>query len=366
MTEKTQTITAMNDVIAEHPVLEPLTEVSYQSGNDELAERLIELRAWLGDDLSDLEEVISDFTQQGKEPDSHLGWQAAAHLLERPGKRIRPMCVLLAARLGGLEMTKAVRNVAVSCEMVHAATLLHDDVIDEGTERRGATASRVVYGNSASILAGDQLFVEALRLVEQTGHGSLLSSLLGVIGEMIAAEALQLKKRGHFDPDRQAYLDVLHGKTAALFRWGLKAGGQLAGLGQESLEILAEIGVKLGIAFQLVDDIIDLEEESVLTGKDALADLRQGKMTWPFLVACEEDKSIEADMKALVSGEKTLEDVDLNQLIQRIHDTGAVEATRRFARQQGSDADELLARLPEGRARDALKVVIQTAIKRAR
>jgi octaprenyl-diphosphate synthase len=366
MAEKTQSVAALNEVVTEHPVLDPLTKVSYRRGNDDLAERLIELRQWLNDDLTDLEELITNFTEHGQQEDSHLGWQAASHLLERPGKRIRPMCVLLAARLGGLPMTKAVRNVAVACEMVHAATLLHDDVIDEGTERRGHTASRLVYGNSASILAGDQLFVEALRLVEQTGRMDLLSSLLGVISEMIAAEALQLERRGRFKPDRQAYLDVLHGKTAALFRWGLRAGGALAGLSEEELQTLGRIGDNLGIAFQLIDDLIDLDGDPETTGKDALADLRQGKMTWPFLLACEESEEIRTELYGLVSGEVALEDADLPALIQNIRDCGAIEGTRQFACQQGDDADRDLEKLPAGRARQALELVIQTAIKRAR
>ena len=120
-----------------HPVLTPLSSVSRREGQAALAARLLELQQWLGADLSELEGKINAFVATGSETEGetpHLAWRSAAHLLKVPGKRIRPMCVLLSARVGGLAMTPAVRDLAVACELVHAATLLHDDVIDEGTE----------------------------------------------------------------------------------------------------------------------------------------------------------------------------------------------------------------------------------------
>src|SRR5690606_25678383 len=185
-----------------------------------------------------------------------------------------------------------VRDLAVACELVHAATLLHDDVIDEGTERRGAPAARVIYGNSASVLAGDALFTEALRLVGRAGVPGLLDELLTVIAEMVDAEALQLERRGRLDLSREAYLRVIRGKTATLFRWALRAGGGAAGLGAGQVDALGEAGASLGLAFQLTDDLLDLDGDPAVTGKDALADLRQGKVTWPVILACEREPDL--------------------------------------------------------------------------
>src|SRR5690606_29233929 len=180
----------------------------------------------LEDDLTRLDRELEELSAAATcAPD--LAKQAAVHLIGRPGKRIRPVCVLLGARLAGLPAAVDLGAAAVACELVHAATLLHDDVIDEGTERRGAPAARTVYGNSASILAGDYLLVEALERVSRAGADStpparrmeLMQSLLHTIAQMVAAEALQLEQRGRFRPALDSYLRVIEGKTASLFRW---------------------------------------------------------------------------------------------------------------------------------------------------
>ncbi|HET6343308.1 MAG TPA: polyprenyl synthetase family protein, partial [Myxococcota bacterium] len=277
--------------VNEEAVLTPLATVSSREGIEPLAARLLDLRAWLGDDLASLEDALQrlEETSPGGGLPGQRVRRAAQHLLGLPGKRIRPLCVLLAARLGGRVMDAGLRDLAVACELVHAATLLHDDVIDDSRERRGAPAARVLFGNSASILAGDHLLVEALRLVQGTGHGALLSDLLDVIARMVAAEALQLERRGSFQPDRGIYLEVIRGKTAALFGWGLRAGGTVAGLSADALAALEQVGLSLGMAFQLVDDVLDLEGDPQVTGKEALVDVREGKLTWPVILASERD-----------------------------------------------------------------------------
>ncbi|HSI05912.1 MAG TPA: polyprenyl synthetase family protein, partial [Myxococcota bacterium] len=183
------------------PVLDPLANVARANGVDALAERLEELKALLADDLMQIELAIQGIDAEVREPmadrrvptaDGLLARRAARQLLDRPGKRIRPLCVLLAARMGGRSLDGVVRNLAVACEIVHAATLLHDDVLDQGDERRGAATARLIYGNSASILGGDHLLVEALKLVDGANEPTLLRSLLQVISEMVHAEAIQL------------------------------------------------------------------------------------------------------------------------------------------------------------------------------
>jgi octaprenyl-diphosphate synthase len=350
-------------------VLEPLAEVSRRNDLDVLALRLLELRDWLQDDLGDLEEAIASVEDGAGSP--HLGRQAALHLMRRPGKRVRPLCVILAARLGGVPMNRSVRDLAVACEVVHAATLLHDDVIDEGLERRGAEAARVRFGNSASVLGGDHLLIEALRLVEETQRrlppeGPRLPSMLDTISQMVAAEALQLEHCGRFDPSREAYLEVICGKTAVMFQWGLEAGGVLAGLNEQARGCLARAGLAMGTAFQLVDDVLDLDGDPAVIGKDVLVDLREGKLTWPFILAAERDPGFVDLVSSVVARPEGPTPQEAAWIVGCVRETGALDDTRRFAARRGEAARAELRQLPEGQARESLEILLDAIIGRSR
>lgn len=351
------------------PVLDPLVSVARAHGVDPLADRLEELKQFVVDDLTAIEYAIggidAEVRNQG-DSEGMLARKAARHLLDSPGKRIRPLCVLLSARLGGRSLDAVVRNLAVACEIVHAATLLHDDVLDQGEQRRGAATARMVYGNSASILGGDHLLIEALKMVESCNEPALLRSLMGVISEMVHAEAIQLEQRERFRPDRDVYLKVIHGKTAALFRWGLAAGGMVAGLNSDALTHLARVGDALGMAFQLVDDVIDLEGFVSGTGKTPLADLRDGKLTWPVIVAAEKDAELARDLEEYVRVATADDDERARGLARRIAATGALAVTRAYAEHQGEIASAELARVPAGAARDAIALVVRDAIRRSK
>ncbi len=371
MRETTEASTVNRSVLGRGPggvvtrdVLEPLRAVSARAGLTPLATRLAEIRLWLADDLRGLERDL-----EGPRSDHEdLARRAASHLLGRPGKRIRPLCVFLASRAGGRAVEpQVVRDLAVAAELVHAATLLHDDVIDQGMERRGAPTARVLYGNPASVLGGDHLLVEALRRVRGCESASLLGGLLDVIGEMIAAEALQLERRGAFEPDREVYDRVVDGKTAALFRWAMVAGGTVGGLSSAEVSALAAAGSALGFAFQLVDDALDLSGDPRVIGKDGLLDLREGKLTWPLIIACEREPALGAALAAVADTPERLDDPHFRaQLRTRLLATGCVEATKARARGLADEARRKLGRLPAGPAREALAAVVAVAVERAR
>lgn len=340
--------------------LTPLANAARRNGVDELATRLVELRDWLADDLDALEQAV---TAVHAATALDLAEQSAAWLLGRPGKRIRPLCVMLAARLGGRGLDRTVRDLALAAELVHAATLLHDDVIDEGESRRGAPAARVLYGNSASILGGDHLLTLALRRVAGSAPHDVLVALLDVIGQMVRAEAVQLERRGRFEPSREAYLDVIEGKTAALFRWGFWAGGTVGGLSEPALEALSAAGLALGMAFQLVDDAIDLEHDTGDSGKTPFADLREGKLTWPLVIAVERDPGLTEEIRMRISEGGAGIDA---ALVARVRRTGGIEATRVFAAEQAAMAAGHLEKLPGGPACRALQTVVATALRRSK
>ena len=160
-------------------VLRPMISSADRVGLAELGQRLVDIRAFMEDDLNQLETDIGEtWTELRTRSD-----RAARHILSLPGKRIRPLCVLLAARMNGLSMTPAIRSVSLACELVHAAPLLHDDVLDQGTERRGLTTARLLFGNSASVLGGDHLLVNALRRVNLSTSSDITQSLLDCIAQ---------------------------------------------------------------------------------------------------------------------------------------------------------------------------------------
>src|SRR5580658_8326919 len=192
------------------PVLAQLTEVCEVRGLPGLHDKLSTLQALVSEDLAELYAALAEIPRGAS-----LVHRSAHHLLDLGGKRLRPLCVLLAARTGETRGGPAVRDLAVAVELVHSATLLHDDVVDAGDIRRGQPTARVMYGNAASIFAGDWLLIEAMKRVRRAAVPGTLDHLLGIIEEMIFAEALQLAGRGRINTDRAAYFRVVEGKTAA-------------------------------------------------------------------------------------------------------------------------------------------------------
>jgi len=324
-----------------------------------LSARLRELRTWIAADLADVESDLGPL-ERGDTP-VH---QAAEHLLGLGGKRLRPMCVALAAR-AGLGFSRAARDLAVAAELVHNATLLHDDVVDVGELRRGAPTARVLYGNAASVFAGDWLLVEALMRVRRTGLGDVLERALGVLAEMLEGEALQLARRGRIDATMDDYLRVVRGKTASLFRWAMYAGARAGSLEPGDCEALEGFGAKLGVAFQVVDDVLDVDGEASLLGKELLGDLREGKLTYPLLVALERRPSLRVELGEALSGEAVELSPELaRRAAQAMKETGACEEGRAYAERLLREAVSSLRGLPERPAVQALETVAQTIASR--
>jgi octaprenyl-diphosphate synthase len=344
------------------PVLTTLADTTQRNRVTDVATRLAEMRDWLADDLTDLEHDLSHVIA---DPQADLAWSAAEYLLQKAGKRVRPICVMLAAQMGGRAFDHEVKQIAICAELVHAATLMHDDVIDQGEDRRGRPTARMVYGNAASVLGGDHLLVGALQRVHTADPG-LTGSLLGVIADMVHAEALQLELRKSFKPDRNLYRQVVEGKTAALFRWALEAGGRLGRLTPDHAALLGEVGANLGMTFQLVDDKLDLCGNPKETGKDTCLDLREGKLTWPMILAAERSPRLLLRLGHFASSDQELDLSEMTQMVKEIRDTGAIEDTQAEAERFAQLAADALEKLPLGRAHNALRAVIQTALYRSR
>src|SRR5512138_2796718 len=229
---------------------------------------------------------------------------AARHLVSAGGKRIRPMVTLLACGACGGEMRRAV-PFAVAAELTHSATLLHDDVIDDGPVRRGQPASRVIWGNAVSVLSGDWLLTRALEIVSrEPAHRAALAPLLATMRRLVEGEVLQLSLRGTFAATERQYLDVVIGKTGSLFGWAAAAGAWSAGLTGRIPEALARFGEGVGIAFQLVDDALDYAADPQLLGKRLGTDLAEGKATLPLIRACAGRPALRERLAQLACGDE--------------------------------------------------------------
>jgi octaprenyl-diphosphate synthase len=304
------------------------------------AERqLADIRSFLEEDLAGIEQDL-----EALEIGPTAMHASAGHLLGLGGKRLRPVCVALAARVGG-GFSAAARDLAVAAELVHSATLLHDDVVDLGAERRGAPAARLVYGNAASIFAGDWLLVEALVRVRRSGHDELLDRALGVLSEMLEAEAAQLDRRGRLDATEADYFRIVRGKTASLFRWALHAGATAGGLGQKGAELLERFGERLGVAFQLTDDLLDVDGDPTALGKEIHADLREGKATYPLIHAMARAPELSALLARALSERGGVDAGLAGVVVKTMHATGAIEQTRRVAERFVQEAEDALIEL---------------------
>ncbi|HVS66645.1 MAG TPA: polyprenyl synthetase family protein [Thermoanaerobaculia bacterium] len=341
-------------------VLVRLRELCTARGLDRLASSLTDLGELVSADMSQLEEELLAVRSHRR-----LSEKAASHLLDTGGKRVRPLCVALASRVGA-GFTPAALDLAVAVELVHHATLLHDDVVDLAPARRGRPTARVEFGNAASIFAGDWLLIEALFRVRRSGIDELIDSLLHTIAAMIDAESLQLELRGRLDTDRDSYFEIAEGKSATLFRWALGAGGRAGGLGPDHCLALEEFGNHLGVAFQLVDDLLDLTGEPSETGKALFTDLREGKMTYPVIVALERHPALATLLQAVIDGGERTEQPLATAIRELLQQSGAIEESRACAAERVEKAGRALRRLPKTEATAALAMVAESTVRRTR
>lgn len=314
-----------------------------------------EVSALLADALPALEEALARATAGPRPLD-----EAARHLVLAGGKRVRPLSALLVASACSGAPGRAL-PLAAAAELVHSATLLHDDVIDEGEVRRGRPASRVRFGNLVSVLAGDWLLVRALELVEQSGVPGTMPDLLGTLQALIGGEVAQMEARGRDDLGVDGYLRIVEGKTASLFAFACRAGARSAGARPAVVDAAGRFGGHVGIAFQIVDNVLDLEKEPERVGKRLGADLGEGKTTLPLALALTEDASrLGALLPAARAG-----DADAAREVARLPSVrrGCARARAYAADRSGAALRELGA-LPPSVARELLGAIVAELVDR--
>lgn len=318
-----------------------------------LQARLAAVHSLLGDDLVWVEQALAEATSDGPMPAT----AAARHLVARGGKRVRPLALLLSAACFG-PITPVARELSVVAELVHSATLLHDDVVDEGNERRGSSAARLLWGNGISVLGGDLLLVHALSRA-LTHAPEVMPDLVATLRQLVEGEIIQLRGRTELDVSEATYERILRGKTASLFSWATRTGARLGGAGRRDQERLGCFGERLGIAFQLVDDVLDYSGEQ--TGKTLLADLTEGKLTLPLVLAVARVPELLEPLSRIHAGDR--EPVD--QVSRVVVECGACDEVRRRACEHTRRAVDELETLVPGPARTLLEGVAYQLAERA-
>jgi len=315
-------------------------------------ERMAEVSERVGEAMSMVEEGLR-LAAVGPAPVE----EAALHLLRAGGKRVRPILCLLTTSIFDGSTTRAV-PCAIAAELVHTATLLHDDVIDEGDVRRGKAATRVVWGNLVSVLAGDLLLTEALKLVQRLNEPALSASLLETLSALVHGEVRQLNARGNTSLGLEGYMEIVRGKTASLFRFACEGGARLAQATDEQIETLGNFGEAVGIAFQIIDDVIDLQGNPERTGKRLGVDLEEGKTTLPLALALQHEPARLGDLLA-----KAHQSADPDVLHALVVDPAlkrGCEEARRYAEKLTAEALESLRLLPTHPVRELLIQMVRT------
>jgi len=344
----------------EQAILSQLDASAVRGLRPEKAQAALQEVPRLASELSSLEQELTRATEDAEETLR----AAARHLVDAGGKRIRPTITLLACGACGGPLRAAV-PFACAAELTHSATLLHDDVIDDGPIRRGQPASRVLWGNAVSVLSGDWLLTRALEMVAaEPARSAALPALLATMRRLVEGEVLQLSLRGSFEATEQDYFDVVRGKTASLFGWSASAGAWAAGMRGEVPGALAEFGEGIGMAFQLVDDALDYAADPELLGKRLGQDFMEGKATLPLIRAFQEEPHVRLRLTALLDGKDDGAAVAA-EVIQAVKRTGGIEAARALAREHTAAAMEALKKVPDGPHRRAIAEAAQHLTERA-
>ncbi|MBO9406407.1 polyprenyl synthetase family protein [Shimia sp. R9_1] len=289
--------------------------------------------------------------------------EVTAHLVGAGGKRLRPMLTLAAARLCGYEGPFHV-HLAATVEFIHTATLLHDDVVDESAQRRGRPTANLLWDNKSSVLVGDYLFSRSFQLMTETGSIDVLRILSNASATIAEGEVLQLTAATDLRTDENVYLQVVRGKTAALFSAATEVGGVIAGADPKLVKVLFDYGDALGIAFQIADDLLDYQGNTAQTGKNIGDDFRERKLTLPVIKAVAQATEEERAFWVRTIEKGRQEDGDLEHALALMAKYDTLTATRDDAYAWIAKAKAAMEHLPEHAIRDLLMGIADYVVER--
>ncbi|MEJ2156948.1 MAG: polyprenyl synthetase family protein [Desulfobacteraceae bacterium] len=311
-------------------------------------------------DLRAIEAALAD----NLHPHFKLVGEVAGHILFAGGKRLRPLLMVLAARLCGYK-GEHTSKYAVIFEYLHAATLLHDDVVDGGELRRGSPAAHHAWDPPTAVLTGDFLLARALSLAADTGLSEVIRTIAAITEQMSQGEIEQLNRKGDVTLDEAAYREVIRCKTAVLFQGACRTGALISASPNEQVQALSDYGYHLGMAFQMADDLLDYTVDSEILGKRVGADLREGKLTLPVIRAMGRAGDEERQWIMKLFAARTFTPDQFDRLIALLRDHGGIEYTRQCAVEHIRKAKSVLEILPESAEREVLFDVSDYALVRS-
>jgi len=291
--------------------------------------------------------------------------ELGTYLSNGGGKRVRPLLLLLSAQMSGYRGDKDVLFASVF-EFIHTATLVHDDVIDGATIRRGRSSLNAQWGNSLTVLLGDYLYIKSMSMALTADDLRIIKILADITLKMIEGELIQQRRQGEIGVTEEEHLDIVRRKTACLFSGCSLVGGVLAGIGAEKEEALQNFGLNLGMAFQLVDDMLDFTSDEKTLGKPVVSDLREGKMTLPLIYLLEAGDSEHRSKVQTVLQDRDFSRVRSEEIVGLVQQRGTLQRTRDLARHYGEKAKRDLRVFPDGLARRALETLPDLILARDR
>ena len=306
-------------------------------------------------------QAVDDLISTSLESDVALVSQVSRYIVASGGKRLRPLIVLLAARAFNYGGEQHVRAAAI-IEFIHTATLLHDDVVDSSSRRRGKDSAKTVFGNHASVLVGDVLYSRAFQMMVDIDSMRVMQILADATNTIAAGEVLQLMNVHDPDTTEEAYRQVIYRKTARLFEAGAQIAAVLAGRPAAEEQAMIEYGQNLGTAFQLVDDALDFDASPEELGKNLGDDLAEGKATLPLIYAMQNGSPEQSELIRQTIFEGGIEHLD--EIVAIVSTTGALDYTSRKAQEAADTAIDALAPIPDSDFRQALVALANFAVRR--
>lgn len=311
---------------------------------------------------NDLEE-IEVALQQNLNPYLDLVSQIAGHILFSGGKRLRPLLMVLSARICGYEGDYD-KVFSTIFEYLHAATLLHDDLVDEATLRRGKPVANSIWGNAAAVLVGDFLLARSLAIAAETKRPDVIKVVSGITENMSQGEIHQLMRKGRLDLTETEYMEIIKRKTAVLFQGTCHAGALIADGAPKEEVALSDYGFNIGIAFQMVDDLLDYTLDTVTLGKEVGADLKEGKLTLPVIYSLKSADEKDRTLMENIIKNKNFSVNDFKTLIRMIDKYGGQLYAQNLAKKYVVNAKQALAVFPNSKTKEVLLMIADYTLSR--